>query len=32
MLEKHRESDENFNVKKQMAQIIAKSVTQVQRT
>lgn len=28
VLEKHQESDENFNVKKQMAQIIAKSVTQ----
>ena len=31
MLEKHQDSDENLKVKKQMAHIIAKSVTQVQR-
>lgn len=32
MLEKHQESDKNFHVKKQVARIIAKSVTQVKRT
>lgn len=32
MLEKYQDSDENLKVKKQMAQITAKTVTQVKRT
>ena len=32
MLEKQQESDESLKVKKQMAKIIAESVTQVKRT
>ena len=32
MLEKQQESGENLKVKKQMAKIIAESVTQVKRT